>query len=457
MLKRIIAIILVLMILITFVSCDKASDDNAMIQIWSYDFENAEAYSKALASVLSNAKFYCDKNGIPLEIVMYNEKNMSYDDYVLKRNVAVSNGNAIIIEDAKYINDIAKQHADYSKLDNYDKLLDVYKDRFCIPLGIGHGVLYKYNDAINYYDINTDNPIITYDEYLGIKQQMKEKGAKFKLNYLEFEETVNYFLIKNKIKYINQENDILKESYKFEESLKNTIIELCDDFIAYNSMKLDAGSLKDKEINSNSYNKNDYTIYDENSGLILCDYPGSELITYYGNYVNSLILNRTLVIDPNVFVSPCFYMHKKITNTKIYDLANYIVNENSYFYVAGNGPYYAPVFNDEKTRRKFEVDENWQYQGIYKSKAEQGSDVDKRIYALYDEVYNMLIRSEEKSNLLANYYFTNREYSDKIYNFVADMIIELSNKNYDYKNEEINKLIDNKIDEFITNFNIHYN
>ena len=69
----------------------------------------------------------------------------------------------------------------------------------------------------------------------------------------------------------------------------------------------------------------------------------------------------------------------------------------------------------------------------------------------------MLVRNKETSNLLASYFFTNVEYSDIIYNFVADMIIELSNKNYDYKNEETNKIIDNKINEFVTNFNVHYN
>lgn len=456
MLKRSIFAILIVILIFLCVSCNEGSNsDNATIQVWSYDFINAEAYSKALANTLSNIKFFCEKNEIPLEIMRYSEKDISYDDYVLKRNTAVSNGNAIIIEDARYINDLAKHHADYTKLENYDNLLGVYKDKFCIPLGIGHSVLYRYNDAINFYDINTDNPLITYNEYLKIKQQMKEKGARFTLSYLEFKELIDYFLIKNNIKFINEESEILKQSSDFKESLKNAIIELCDDFKLYNN-KILSDNLKYNESTIISYNKNDYTIYDENSQLILCDNLESSFITYRGSYVDNSILDKIFVIDPDVFISPSFFMYKKITNDKIYDLANYIVSESSYFYVAGLGPYYAPVFNGEKTRKMFYLNDDWQYEGEFKAKAEKGGDVDKRTYALFSEIYEVIARNEDKSNLLTSYYYTNREYSEVIHNLIADTIIELSNKSYDYKNEDINKMIDDKIDEFVTNFNIHY-
>ena len=460
MLKRIIVIILILMLVFLSTSCiNKANDENATIQIWSYDFENASAYSDAITAILSNAKIFCDKNGIPLDIIRYNEKDISQDDYILKRNAAAANGNLIIIEDANYINDLAKQHADYTKLDNYNKLLDVYKDRFCIPLGVGHLVKYKYNDAINYYNISTDKPLITYDEYLEIKQQMKEKGANFKLNYWEFQQLVDYFLIKNNLKYINEDSEILKDNNNFEKSLKNAIIELCDDFKLYNNNILNA-DIRYTDSNNSSFNKNDYTIYDKNSDLTLCDFPGSYLLTYYSSYATSdSILDRTFVMDPDAFISPCFFMYKKITNDKIYDLANYIVSENSYMSVVGVKGYYfySPVFNEKKTKEIFELNDNWQYEGTYKTRTEQGgSDVEKKMYALYNEIYEMLVRNDEKSNLLASYYFTNKEYSNKIYDFIADIIIELSNRDYDYKNEETNKMIDNKIDEFITNFNVHY-
>ena len=457
MLKKLISAILIVMILFAFASCNKASNNNATIQIWTYDFINASAYSDALSSILSNAKFFCDSNGIPLEIVLYNEKTISYDDYVLKRNTAAASGNMIIIEDAKYISDLSKQHADYTKLDNYNNLLDVYKNRFCIPLGVGHNVTYKYNDAINYYNISTDNPLITYDEYLEIKQQMKEKGAKFKLSYWEFRQLVDYFLIKNDLRYVNEETKILKDSDDFKKALKNTIIELCDDFKLYNNSKLDP-DIRYTDISNRTFNKKDYTIYDENSELVLCDFPGSYLITYYGSYAYDSILDKTFVIDPDIFESPCFFMHKKITNDKIYDVANHIVSESSYLNLVGSrmAYYYSPVFNGEKTKNLFNLNGDWEYEGEFKAKAEKGSDTDKRTYALFSEIYDAIAKNEEKSNLLARYYYTNKEYREKIHDFVSDIIIELSNESYDYKNQDTNNMIDKKIDEFITNFNIHY-
>ena len=460
MLRRFVLVILITIMIFLFTSCNKTNDENAIIQIWSYDFNvhSNTGYPKTVSTLLSNAKFFCDNNGIPVEIIRYSEKDISYDDYVLKRNAAAAtNGNMIIIENVRNISDLDDQQADYTKLESYNKLIDVYKDRFCIPLGVGHRTTYKYNNAINYYNIKTDNPLITYEEYLNIKQQMKEKGARFKISYLEFLEIIDYYLIKNNIKYVNGESEILKDSNRFNKILKNTVIDLCDDFKLYNDKVLYGSDLNAKRIVDYSYNKKDFIIYDENSELILSESPEAPLVVHYQNYVNDSIIDKTFVLNPYVYISPCFFMYKKITNDKIYDLANYIVSESSYFYVAGDGPYYTPVFNGDKTKKMFNLNETWQYEGEYKARAEKGNEIDKRIYALYDGTFEMLVRNKETSNLLASYFFTNIEYSDIIYNFVADMIIELSNKNYDYKNEEINIIIDNKINEFVTNFNVHYN
>lgn len=68
----------------------------------------------------------------------------------------------------------------------------------------------------------------------------------------------------------------------------------------------------------------------------------------------------------------------------------------------------------------------------------------------------MMIKNEEKYNQISSYYFINKEYNTKLYNFVRDIIIELSFKGYDYKNNEMNDLIDKKVDDFVTDFNIHY-
>ncbi len=454
MLKRLISIIIIIVMIFIFTSCNKTNDENATIQIWCYDFEGAGGYSDTLDSILANSKIFCEKNKIPLEIVRYDEKTLSHEDYVLKRNAAAANGNMIIIEDARYLSDISKQHADYSKLNNYDSLLSSYKDRYCIPLGVGYRAVAVNNDVLNYYGINTEKPIITYGEYLEIKQQMKESGAKIKVTPTEYEEILDYYLDKNGLKFVNEDSAVLKDNDKFKESLKNTIVGMCDDFILFNDSLLNVDSVQ-------NYSKNNSFIYDENSELMLYDNTDNTyFITGYSDFVNlgESILNKTLVISPkSTFMSPCFYMYKEITNNKIYDLANYIVSETSYLYVSNRFHYFSPVFDAERTKKLLDVDDNWKYIGEFKTRAEQGKEVDMKIYNLVNDVYEMLVKNKETSKLIASYYYINRGYSNRIYGFVADSIYELSNQKFDYKNEEISKMIDNRINEFITNFNVYYN
>ena len=451
MLKRIFSIILIVMMLVLS-SCTKGND-NAKIQIWCYDFDYAGYYSNTVAAVLANARLYCENNNIQLEIVRYDEQTLSYEDYVLKRNTATVNGNMIIIEDARYMYDLAKQHADYTKLDSYESLLSSFKERYCIPLAMGYRVNYINNDAINYYGINTDRPIITYSDYLIVKQEMKEKGAEFKLNTREFTEILEYYLDINGLRFVNEDSEFLKDNNKFKEYLKNTITGICDDFILYNDGLLDINR------NNKKVTADDNIIYDEASDLILIESEMPDGLTEYGALggLGESILEKTLIINPKVtFLSPCFYMYKKVNNDKIYDLANHIVNENTYLAATSTTHFYSPVFNGEKTRELLEVNDNWEYQGSFKTYAVPGKEKYIKMNELINDVYEMTVKNEETSRLIANYYFVNKNYVNEIYSFVELLIYELENSKFDYKNVNTDKMIDNRIDEFITNFNVHY-
>ena len=68
MLKNSILVILIIITLFTFSSCNRISNDNAIIQIWSYDLESHSGYSKATASILSNIKFFVIKTKFPLRL-----------------------------------------------------------------------------------------------------------------------------------------------------------------------------------------------------------------------------------------------------------------------------------------------------------------------------------------------------------------------------------------------------
>lgn len=130
------------MLLITFIfsSCanmftSKNDIDNDTIQLWYYTSYD-EISANAIFKVVDRAKEFCSGYNIPLEVYNYGVYVLSHEDYILKRNLAALNGNMIIIEDINSMRDLTKHHADYAKFDNYNKLLNSYKDRFCIPFDI---------------------------------------------------------------------------------------------------------------------------------------------------------------------------------------------------------------------------------------------------------------------------------------------------------------------------------
>lgn len=459
MLKKHILAILLIVIIFTLTSCDKVSygkvsNDNATIQLWYYNDGISDTYFSSIMSLMANIRLFCDRNGIPLEIVTYDKKTFTYEEYIMKRNVAMANGNMIIIEDAEFIWDVSNHHADYTKLENYENLLDSYKDRFCIPLGVYYGAMDINQDLINYYDINIDKALITYDEYMEIKQKMKENGARFKMNLSEYSEKADYYIVKYGLKYVNETSEIFNDNDKFKDALKSTIIGTCDDIILYNDGQINLDEIYDEKL------RKDYNIYDESSGLKLYDGSGGYSLFHYRSLVEigESIIDKIIVVMPKTgFSSPCFYMYKNITNDRIYELANFIVSENSYVTISSDFNLFSPVFDGEKTRKVLELDENLKYNGSYRINAEKGKEMDIKICKVIDEAFEMLMKNKETSKRLANYYFIDRGYSNRINSFVLNSVSELSKENFDYKNEKVNKMIDYKIDEFIKNFNIHYN
>lgn len=479
--KRLIAIILIAMIVVSFMilsSCVKGDNEEKeasnstktntdKIQIWYYNSE--DSFSSVFASrIASSAEQYCRINNIPLEVVVYDENTISYEDYVLKRNLALASGNMIVIEAARDMQDIAKQHADYTKIENYNNLLSIYKDRFCIPLGIIYFAADNINNKVmDYYGINTyANPVITYCDYLEIKQEMKEKGARFTLNSKELVELVDYYLYANGLLYINYDSEILQSESKMKELLRKSVVDLCNDIILYNNGKLETENESQESL------KRSLCIYDENSNLILWDegyvrngfydVDGLETISSRDKLD---VYNTTFMINPDFGNGPCFYMYKKITNDKIYDLANNIVSESTYLMINYRRGA-APVFNIQgmdKTKEELSIDDNWEFVA-----KEEHDKVPKRFKMIINSTYELLAKNEEKSRKLADAYLSNWDYALKIKSLVEEIVTEIAHKlsnntagedlsieKFDYENEEIKKIIDDKINEFVINFLIH--
>ncbi len=454
--KRLISIVLIVTILLTLTSCTGVKNDNATIQLWWYNYSNSGWYTNAVENVLTQLKIYCDENSIPLEIVKYGQDTLAYEDYVLKRNSAMANGNMITIDDARRLHDIEKYHADYSKVENYNQLFDVYKDRFCIPIGIGYRSKAINNLALEYYGINTENSVITYDNYLEIKQQMKKNGAQFRLNQGELNELTDYYLIKNGLRYINEDSQIIDNAEEFKQVIKKSAVEIYDDIKTF---------YEDYEEFEFSYNGDwsdkDFVRYDKNSGLELKnDMQDSYMITYYSDYMefNADILSKTFVVSYGIFNSPCVFMHKKITNKRIYDVFNKLIDESQYIVATIEKTHgYSPVQNTEKIREILEVDDNWEYNGEYINIVNNGNEIYKKIVDVINESYEVSIKDKESSKLLASYYFNNWEYAEELNKCMYDIISHLLANKIDYASPEGDKFMNEYIDEFITNFNVHYN
>ncbi len=451
--KRLVLIILIITMIFTLTSCSKIKNNNATIQLWWYKYKKSGG--DTVENVIMELKYYCDKNNIPIEIIQYSEDTLAYEDYILKRNAAMTSGNIITIDDARNLTDIAKHHADYSKAENYKNLFDAYKDKFCIPIGIVYTARSISNKVLEYYNINTDRSIITYNDYLDIKQQIKEQGGRFKLNKLEYRELLDYYLIKNGLKFINEDSSIIKNTDELKKDIKKAFIEIYDD------LKLYYKDYDNVEFLYTDWTEDDYILYDQTSGEKLLNFEkANESVTSYEKYYRQYnrILDITYVITYNILRSPCVYMYKKITNERIYDVLNQLL-DGSYYTVFNGKKWhcYFPVQNTEEIREILEVDENWQYIGNMKEIADNGDEKHKKHVDIINESYELLVNDKEASQLIASYYFYNKNISENIYWCVDKLIEKIITDKLDYNSSEGDKFINEYVDEFVKNFNVHYN
>ncbi len=421
--------------------------------------------------LINGIKNYCEINEIPLEVHNYDSDTITYEDYILKRNIAAVTGNFISIDSLIRMNNLPKDSAaDYTKLENYSKLFDVHKGRECISLGMHYTGLFINKKAIDYYGIDTSQtPVITYTDYLKIKQDMKEKGAKFKLDSTECREIVHYCLNQNELLFVDNNSEQVKNRDEFKLRLKKSINDICNDIVQYNDSKLYS---YDPKVYYNTMPH----IHDENSNLdLIGEIETSQLL------ISSLAVDRISDISDKIIIiypeclnfTPAFYMNKKITNNKIYDVANYILNESRYLEFIDNGSassmIYTTVFDTEEIRNILKVDENWEYTGRIGKTLNSGGNIKRIINASY----NIFIKDQEKSEEVTKYAYNPIQHpiydtyilSVKVVEFTEALIFELeqelsgeknSLENFDPENAKINKFIEDKINEFLDNYYLYH-
>ncbi len=466
--NKYLAFIFIIIFLITFTACNKKNindieknnSSNDKIQLW-YNFDYNPYEEELTYALIDNAKKFCDLNSIPLEIVKYDNEILSYADYAFKRNLAAESGNMIVIDSISNLSDLAKHHADYTKINIYNSILSPYKDRFCIPIGRSLKSSFIDNAILDFYNIDTpESPAITYPEYLEIKQKLKNSGARFEPKNDDFYETIRYYLYINGLLYVNKNDEILKDNNKLKEAINKSIYGMCEDIILYNDSNLNEF---EKIIRVTSKG---FEIYDSNSLLHLkevqnCEFYRSYPYTpkWFKHLFNENPSTKTYIIDYfgsndlPIIRTPGIFIHKKITNEKIFDLANFILEQSSYIYGKTNNLTSAPLFYTEKVLNELKLNEYLEYVG------EDASDEEKRII---NATFDIFAKDEVKSKEIADAYFTDNVIVKSIETLIYDTINEiaknlsnsssennLSLENFNSEDEEINRLVDKKIDEFI--------
>lgn len=469
--KKSMLIILVVISIYTFIiltSCTKKNNNSEdKIQIWYY--VNFNFNESQVNIIVEKAKQYCENNNIPLEVYGYNKDTLSIDDYLFKRNMAMAKGNVIIIDKLRNLSMISEHHADYNNIDNYNDLLPAYKDRYFIPLnGVPYGAMPIENSVMEHYGIMPESRIMTYANYLELKQTMKAKGAKFTLSEGEYFQLIDYQMYKKDLLFLHEDSKILDDKNWLKEELKNVCIEICRDII----------------LNYESSVKYNFSkiIYDENSSLLLSDDRLENKILHILNPRNYTLKQEmftpTIEKDPkdkSYYTIPFealddflnnIFIYKKVTNSKIYDLVNYLINEETYMMLNAYDPknpppkhssFFSPIFKLDKLKNALNVNDNLEF---------VDDNWNEDIRELVTIAYDVLVKDEEKTKEFTNEKFANGDYYTQMRSFIGQLVQDiaqqlsgedLSLKNFNPNDKEMNKMIDKKTNEFIMNFGIQHN
>jgi hypothetical protein len=417
---------------------DSKLNPEDIIKIWYYNDVNHLDEKVLIDMVMLEMGNYAKKNNVEIKLTEYRSDEMSYENYILKRNVAVSSGDAdIVIDTAGGLYSIRNQHGDYSKLDTYNNIIENFKGQYCIPLLLYNMASFVDKTPFQKYGVQVDD-VMTYQEYYEAKQKMKENGAKFCLNKYEMKELEEYYIAKNDVKIIenNGEYEINKEA------VKKTVSDICGDLNRYYS-EIDEAELE---------SVTDTEIRDEVGGYLIRDLKRSQFfqITEYDSVVDNIMYNKSGLSDYFFLMreigrndyTPSLFINKNTERKHVYNIAA-VLFDYPFFEKLNSGTSFGPIIDTKAVREYLHVDENWKYNGS--EKLDFGGNVDEKGVRLFNECYEMF-RTEDVSVL-----FTEKEYRSLLPNFIHDEVIET------LKNPSYADSFEKRADDFITNVNIRYN
>lgn len=196
-------------LIVALTSCsEQAENEKDIVKIWWYKQEDDTIHNIIVEKAIESILFQADLDDVEVDIKQFSYSDLSYNDYVLKRNLAIEHGDVDMTFDLPGgLYGLRDKAVSYDRIKSYKNVFDNFKNQYCVPLCAVLRVNFVNNDALLKYNIQPQN-VITLDEYYDIKQRMKESGAKFKLNSREFAELVDYYCIKNDLKILNDKKGL---------------------------------------------------------------------------------------------------------------------------------------------------------------------------------------------------------------------------------------------------------
>ncbi len=439
-------------ILITILaSCSKqTSEEKDIVKIWWYKDELDTIHNNIIELAIDRIKSQAFLEDIEIDIKQFSQSDLSYNDYVLKRNLAIEHDDLDLAFDTSVsLYSLRGKEGDYDRIKNYENIFDNFKNQYCIPLCTDLRVNFINNDVLIKYNIQPEN-VITIDEYYEIKQRMKAAGAKFKLNAGELNELVDYYYRKNDLKILRDQKGL----YIDKTAVLTAVGELIEDI----------KSNYDYDYIIKDINDFDYKIIEEKSGdeFLSLQYPYSAV--NYNDFSRSRppIGDYTIVVWDNScalfyeysnYVMPCLFIPKNSKSNNVYTIANTLFSDG--FQISLYDLSYAGVITNLDSRRDLiGFDENWNYVGVKELTDVDGNKVSLKSYPQKEEekLYEVLTKGYEiVRNMDMTYFYSSVKYYWSLNGFVAGAAVAA------IKDEKILEDFDKMADDFIVNLNISGN
>lgn len=412
--------------------------NKSQINVWQYKYSDTGVYGETADLLIEEMKHYATENSINLGITSFSSEELTYDDYILKRNTAIATGKADIIIDCFYnFYPIRQYGGDYSKLDTYENIFEGFRGGYCIPVGIEMRAVAINNDVLKHYGVESDS-VITFKEYYELKEKLKQAGAKFAATEDEKRELVDYYIYKNQLSIIKDNNKYTVDK----ELLIRTFDEIYGEYI---------------KINDEIVNVEDDIIFEKQTGYI---FKNSEQNTPWLKVLN--IINHsseldfgginhsienedgnydcTMVIEENYGYRqffPCVMVNKNTKSEKAYKIAGILFGDEVQQKL--HDSYYGVVTDTEKIRQTVEVDSNW--------KCIRKNSKFNQLYDMKEKGYSILRNNDQSS------FFETGTFDGLLKYFIIDEVNKKIKESDTYNDSSFEK----SAEDFIINLNVKYN